>query len=69
MDFFFSLSSNRLVYIFNVYFTKGYLLQTRFNQKTAHTKDKRVFFSEVDIVKLLNQLKVLVIISYSGRFS
>lgn len=69
MDFFFSLSSNRLVYIFNFYFTKGCLLQIRFNQKTAHTKDKRAFFIEVDIVKLLNHLKVLVIISYSSRFS
>lgn len=52
MDFFFSFSTNRLVYILNICFTKGYLLQIRFNQKKSKTKDKRVFFVEVDIVKL-----------------
>lgn len=61
VGFFFSLLTNRLVYIFKIYFTKGYLLQIRLNQRTSNVKDKRVFFIEVDIVKLLNQMKVWVI--------
>lgn len=60
--FFFSLSSNRLICIFKIYFTRGYLLQIWFNQKTSNTKDKIVFFIEVDIVKLLKQMKVPMII-------
>lgn len=60
--FSFSLSSNRLVYIFKIYFTKGYLLQIWFNQKTSNTQEKIIFFIEVDIVKLLKQMKVPAII-------
>lgn len=44
------LSSDRLVYIFKIYFTKWYLLQMMFNQKKSNTKDRRVFFIEVDTV-------------------
>lgn len=69
VGFFFSLLTNRLVYIFKIYCTKGYLLQIRLNQRTSSIKDKRVFFIEVDIVKLLNQMKVWVIILYFSRFS
>lgn len=56
--FFFFVSNNGVVSILKVYFTKRYLLQIRFHQKKLNTKKKGVFFIEIDIVKLLNQMKV-----------
>lgn len=67
--FSFFVSNNGVVSILKIYFTKRYLLQIRFHQKKLNTKEKRVFFIEIDIVKLLNQMKVWVIILCCSRFS